>query len=470
MSQLPPVEKIDEIIKDPTTGDPGVDSVEPRIEGVPEPNPLGDPLSGGDSPSTVESNPSFDSDNEAYLQKLAVREKKRDKRRQEKIAAKEEKKRLSNPGGKGKGSAYAEHVKKLEEERARKEKERSKPSTQPPKEPLDRTMGYPGMFDNPLESKIDDNKFKKYEEYFSVAEVGGVPHLLDATITTDLNVVLSGWGADTDTKGSVLVAFLIAAARFECLGLPVDGDINAPLKYKYNNKAQIEIVAAEDALKDVPNDPKGQWFKTTVSSLKRARTWTIELSACHQIKVLKASNIENYFRSLYDTPCSAGTMLTIVKAIAPKFDPIMKDPRLRKYVNNSIFIDYHTTAASSAGIIKRFIDENAKLLPFFLLEGERELVVEALRYSWSMEIQSAIPIELIAVAKAYLQANDITINNWYQGMKATSVVPAIRYNQWVKFFKKWIALNSNDSAIEKSTSPEELLSNAPMGMFRTSAN
>nr|UNI74180.1 MAG: hypothetical protein [brine shrimp yue-like virus 6] len=487
MSELSPVREGDDGRVTPTTGDPGVGGRVPVEENVQNTLPRKNLFTDSDSPSTAESNPKYDSDQEAFERREAERAERRKERREEKRAAKEEKKRLlaaAKPGGSqaegvpptrrpNVGSEFSEHVKEIEEKRKRDQIVNIKPTGQPPREtfgqlprePFGQALDF--SFGNFFESKIDDDKYRKYEEYFSSSEVGGVPHLLDATITTDVNAMLTGWGADTDTKGSVLIAFVIAAARFECLELPVEGNIKGPMKYKYTAKDSTEVEASEDALGAVPNDAKGQWFKTTVMSLRRAKTWVIELSACHQIKVLKASNIENYFRSLYDTPCSAGTVLNVVKAVAARFDPIMKDPRLRKYVNNSAFIDYHTTAASSARLIKRFIEENPVLLPYFLKEGEQEFIEEALKYSWSVELQQQIPIELIAVAKAYLQANDIIINNWYQGNKATNAVPAVRYNQWVKFFKKWVSLNSNDSAIEKSTTPEELLLRAPRGMFRT---
>nr|UNI74174.1 MAG: hypothetical protein [brine shrimp yue-like virus 5]UNI74176.1 MAG: hypothetical protein [brine shrimp yue-like virus 5]UNI74178.1 MAG: hypothetical protein [brine shrimp yue-like virus 5] len=314
----------------------------------------------------------------------------------------------------------------------------------------------------------DTVQVKQYVDYFAKVTRTGQSMAFESVIGNDLNLLCDDWGVETDTKGAVTVGMLVALYRFPGISVPKQSNDKREMTFKYKKgNDTTETILVERNADSYGKDATEVWFRSCVTLAYTARGWIIDLCACYQIKALSSSNIQNYFSSLYNTPCNSGAVLGIIRSAAPLMLPIMETPSLRDLVENSLFVQYHTTAASSAKLIKQFLDENESLEHLFTKPGEREIVERAIENRWSMEYQIAVPVELIAVAKAYYDAINVSIPNWYQGKKAESSVPATRYRQWVRFFKRWVELNADDRKIDKASNPEDLVSNAPKGMYRS---
>ena len=103
----------------------------------------------------------------------------------------------------------------------------------------------------------------------------------------------------------------------------------------------------------------------------------------------------------------------------------------------------------------------------FISDRERDIVLEAVEDRWSRDAQSAIPMEVRGVTRAYLDALKLLPDNWYQGAKVLNAIPLMKYRAWVAFFKKYAAFSSSTSKIDSAGDMVQLLKGVPRSIFRT---
>nr|UNI74148.1 MAG: hypothetical protein [brine shrimp yue-like virus 2]UNI74150.1 MAG: hypothetical protein [brine shrimp yue-like virus 2]UNI74152.1 MAG: hypothetical protein [brine shrimp yue-like virus 2] len=309
-------------------------------------------------------------------------------------------------------------------------------------------------------------------EFFKDKKRTGVGQELDFKIGHDISAMINDAGIDIDDKGVASAALLYALFQLNLSDIKVQSNNFSRAQYKGPSATDpaTKVVYDSDNVDAIPNNDHGSWFKKFLVATEPARGWLIDLTACHQIKPLDAANIEHFFAGLNGTKVSANFILLIIRVAAGHLPKVMENPYLRDLVVDSDFIEYHTSAASTAKLAEKVMGELGLIRRLFISDRERDIVLEAVEDRWSISAQNAIPMEVRGVTRAYLDALNLLPDNWYQGFKILNAIPLMRYRSWVSFFKKYAAFSSSTSMIDSARDMKQLLEGVPRTIFRTSGS
>jgi hypothetical protein len=73
------------------------------------------------------------------------------------------------------------------------------------------------------------------------------------------------------------------------------------------------------------------------------------------------------------------------------------------------------------------------------------------------DLNAAISQQVVLATYAYLSAFNKLPDNWFQGEKARSSLPATRYNQYLAIFKRIKTLAADVAAINEAVNMEALV-------------
>ncbi|KAK2724020.1 hypothetical protein QYM36_002385, partial [Artemia franciscana] len=125
-------------------------------------------------------------------------------------------------------------------------------------------------------------------------------------------------GIELDTKGVGSAALLYAVFGLGLSGMKVQANDLTCAKFTGPSLADPSNKEVYDssAIDQIPDTDQGILFKKFITASQYARGWLIDLVACHQIKPLNSTNIENFFLALNVTRLSANMMLNTIRVAA----------------------------------------------------------------------------------------------------------------------------------------------------------
>ena len=297
----------------------------------------------------------------------------------------------------------------------------------------------------------------------------GVGQEFDFRIGHDISAMINDAGIDIDDKGVASAALLYALFQLKLTDIRVQDNKLTRAQYTGPSATDpaVKVTYSSDKVDEIPKNDHGSWFNKFLVATKPARGWLIDLVACHQIKPLDAANVEHFFAGLNATKVSANFILHVIRVAAGHMPKVMENPYLRDLVVDSDFIEYHTSAAATAKLVEKVMGELGPIRKLFISDRERDIVLEAVEDRWSRDAQSAIPMEVRGVTRAYLDTLKLLPDNWYQGAKVLNAIPLMKYRAWAAFFKKYAAFASSTSKIDSAGDMVQLLKGVPRSIFRT---
>jgi len=213
----------------------------------------------------------------------------------------------------------------------------------------------------------------------------------------------------------------------------------------------FEAKGSEDKVLDTPE--KKATFRNIVAIQQAAIGWLVDLSACHQVKALSESNVENYFKML-NQPVPASRVLKVVDHLSracPRLITAIPDES-----RDSKFITYHTTVASGLGLVRRYLNSLPPVVLALWTQAEIKTVTDYLQNPSDIKLASRIPPNLVVHSYIFHDLSGTLPSKWFMGIKEVNVTSVPKINRIRAFYKKMMSLSSAVTDIEGATTMDEL--------------
>lgn len=206
-------------------------------------------------------------------------------------------------------------------------------------------------------------------------------------------------------------------------------------------------------------------FRLLVQDAGKALFWLLDLVACHQVKPLNAGNIRNYFRAGSRVNVTGREIMKVIDFAAVTLGRVMDTPALVAMLDDSKFMDYHTSYSSSGKLAEEMISCAPALTHALFTDETRAAITTSANNPSSRENNEAIPEQALLATHAYLSAFGKLPEGWFQGERARSSLPASKYNVYLALFRRLRVLSSNVDALEAATDIAGLIASVAADML-----
>lgn len=286
---------------------------------------------------------------------------------------------------------------------------------------------------------------------------GGLTPTFQLTASKDFARFLQLNNLNYDAESSIL--WLMTEALSSVLGN------NAPIPRPPGDPADLcaSLVPAADANADAavryfaPAGALDQVIKEGIPPLAmrallldapRAPFWLLDLTACHQVKPIKAANVSSFFKMTSRVTINGREIMKVLDFAAVAIPKILDDAALRPHLGDNTFMDYHTSYSSTAGLVASMLSSAPTVTHVMFSDATWDAVNASVDDPSDRELNAAIPQSAVVATHAYLVVNGRLPDNWYQGEKAVSSAPASRYNYYRMIFKKIKDISADAEAID----------------------
>lgn len=278
--------------------------------------------------------------------------------------------------------------------------------------------------------------------------------------STNVDHLIRDWKVTLDTTGVVKSAIIIAMHRIPTLPCLRKGNHNSDITMittAARDCGASDVIGSSANEAAIENNENGAFLRKVIAAVPEARTWALELVACHQTKPLIPKNIEGYFMSRKNTKIVGIDLLNLVEILSSAQNDIpflcsnnrvMADAEARSAIlaTNNNWLKYHTRAASTAILVKKCIESLRATFPNMFSAETVALVDDAVANLWDKTRTDRIPKIVVAITYIYMKETRQLPDNWYQGNKAMSSVCPIKIIRFSTLFKKYVALSEDDAA------------------------
>jgi hypothetical protein len=178
--------------------------------------------------------------------------------------------------------------------------------------------------------------------------------------------------------------------------------------------------------------------------------WLLDLVSAEQNRTLTQKNIQGYFMAVRRMKITAILLPRLIGFCSGVIPDLMVSQAVRDRLINNKWISYHTSYASTPGIIQEALDAIPALSEIFFPTGSRVSVAGAIAEPWSMQRNSAIPVGAIVVAAAYVKASSKEVGDWYQGKAAVASSNRALYTKALAFYKRAFQILVDQNALDGS--------------------
>jgi len=192
-----------------------------------------------------------------------------------------------------------------------------------------------------------------------------------------------------------------------------------------------------------------------------AAQWMYDLVACQQVKSLSLESIKSYFQSINLTSVKAKDIQKIITPISFILPKATADAALIARITANDFTKYHTTATSTPGLAQLMIDGSGVIGGAMISDPERNAVAVALATPHDKALADQISTKVVVLTHAYLKANKMLPDGWYQGDKAVSRFPPSTYSAAYKLFGRARDITAGATAIADAETEAELVAAIP---------
>lgn len=265
-----------------------------------------------------------------------------------------------------------------------------------------------------------------------------------------------------DVTGAVLTALCTAyMAMPGAIFMRQDNDYTRPT-FKITKRVKQEdgtVVAETDEytdadIEDMPESEEKAFAIMYRQAAQGSRQWLLDLSACWQVRPLNGGNVTGYFASQGGTIVKGASLVHFFEAVKNSLRRVMADERYRSLLTKNKFMRYHTSAASTAGLVKRAVSECKGMIR--LSPASAAAINDAVAAYWDLDMTDRIPKHLVAFTHAYLSSANQLPDNWYQGKAAVAEVSTKLYRKWRAFLDKASELSLNIDAMRDAKTLAEL--------------
>lgn len=267
------------------------------------------------------------------------------------------------------------------------------------------------------------------------------------------------WGTIYTAPGNIAGITALGNAPTPGMAHAVPG-LAAATEYGYARlgfvgRAALGAVAAV-AMHVTANDPtvsQAAWMHIT-TNFERARARFIDLVAATQVSALSEKNIENYYKAA-GVEINAGPIGRVLGFLSPRVERLISLNSIQARAANFDWLRYHIAAASTAGLVRRFLD--AVGVPLGIGPNTIATVTAALASPWDKALVDAIPQPLIGFAAIFLrEVGQYPSNQWYKGDKAVSSLSVAQVDFMKRFASTWRAVAAT-AGINPAAPPQTMV-------------
>lgn len=191
-----------------------------------------------------------------------------------------------------------------------------------------------------------------------------------------------------------------------------------------------------------------------VAALPNGGQYLLELIAAQQIKPMAHTAITSYFASLDHTVVQGSRFLKLVAVASVALPKLMTNDFSRAMLNDTEWLDYRTTATTTAGLVSRMMNAFEGILVFSL--EDRNQVDYCLKNKWDVTRLNTWNKDLIALTYAYCISTGSLPSDWYQGKKALTYVDQGKLKAMQAFCNRYQTIISNVEAISSAETLDTL--------------
>jgi hypothetical protein len=191
------------------------------------------------------------------------------------------------------------------------------------------------------------------------------------------------------------------------------------------------------------------------------------LICCHQVKELKAENINNFFRQMSTSGIQARTVLTILNTTSHVFANLAENMAVEIAANK--FLQYHTTYCSAPNLLYRMDGDLGQFNVNVFSVADRNAIRAAYQAPYDKALAAAIPQACIVSCAAWMEANNAFPEGWFQGIRAKEEAGAGKYNAILKEMKHLSLSIYGSKRALKYRETEAILDNASRAVRRGAA-
>ena len=281
----------------------------------------------------------------------------------------------------------------------------------------------------------------------------GVALAVFTRLSSNIDHLVRDWNVTNDTTGIVKASILLALYSIPNIPIPRTvargHDITMTTTHAVDGGAAA-VIASSANLDAVEANENSLFFRKVVSSIPSARTWIVDLAAAYQVRKLTPKNIEGYFMSKNSTRIIGRDLLSIVEISASILPNIMSEESSRSAIlnTNNNWLKYHTTACSTAALVKKCIDVLNPAFPTMFSADTLARIDVAANALWNKALPDDIPRTVVALTYVWLKEAKQLPENWYQGQKAYESTNPVILRRFASICKKYLALCSESTAVD----------------------
>jgi len=205
-------------------------------------------------------------------------------------------------------------------------------------------------------------------------------------------------------------------------------------------------------------------FTSLLADRQKALFWLLNLTACHQVKPMRAQNIANWFRMTSRVTISGRTVLRVLDFGAVTLPNIMTNDQLRGLLSTNKFMEYHTAFSSTAQLAQEMLEVCPQVTNHIFSEASRAAVRLSFADKTNAVLNTNISQQVVLATYAYLSVFNKLPDGWFQGEKALASLPANRYQLYVAIFKRVKTLTVASEELTEAETIEGLVAALGAGL------
>lgn len=242
------------------------------------------------------------------------------------------------------------------------------------------------------------------------------------------------------TTAATVMSMLLVLARDAVSASPTH--TNSASLFRAGTPALIETLltyAPVDAAVPTDNDILVQ---SVQSNMGNAAHWLVDLINAAKKKPLTNSNTAGYFAMLGHDATNAVAVTSFINSIRTFYPDMIATEAFRNILTPGTWTTYRIVRVST-GIIMRDLLPAFEELGICAPTDPNGLAIIASQESpWDVGLANAIPNRLKAYASIFLEAAGTPIDDWYQGNKAVSLMPAVKVNAAKLIFRRYLTVKN----------------------------
>lgn len=210
-------------------------------------------------------------------------------------------------------------------------------------------------------------------------------------------------------------------------------NVTTALEDAYNPNAKDDVFTAD-------------YHAFMQKALNAAPKQLVELTSAEQVKPMRERNYESYFK-MAKAELPVGRIMQYIQYIATLVEKLIKYNAVQQDAKEVKWVQYHTSAASTQQLVRRFLNEAGEL---FTVDPATDKIVKAAEdHPWDMELINAIPVNVVQLTYVWLDVCGTLPDKWYQGIKAMQTLSNFKNARLRAAFKKFIAKKANIESVDE---------------------